>query len=60
MEKYKDFKGTLELAVFWADGNRNIYEISKNVKNEIGKVNTDFLIWYFEFLEKHDLIDIER
>jgi len=58
MEKYKDFKGTLELAVFWADGNRNIYEISKNVKNEIGKVNTDFLIWYFEFLEKHDLIDI--
>ncbi len=60
MEKYKDFKGTLELAVFWADGKRDIYEISKNVKNEIGKVNTDFLIWYFEFLEKHDLIDIER
>jgi len=60
MEKYKDFKGTLDLAVFWADGKRDIYEISKNVKNEIGKVNTDFLIWYFEFLEKHNLIDIKR
>jgi len=60
MEKYKDFKGTSDLAVFWADGKRDIYEISKNVKNEIGKVNTDFLIWYFEFLEKHNLIDIKR
>ncbi|MCK4432691.1 MAG: hypothetical protein KAV48_02040, partial [Methanomicrobia archaeon] len=60
MEKYKDVKGTLDLAVFWADENRDIYEISENVKNEIGKSNTEFLIWYFEFLEKHGLIDIER
>ncbi len=60
MEKYKDVKGTLDLAVFWADENRDIYEISENVKNEIGKSNTDFLMWYFEFLEKHNLIDIER
>ena len=60
MEKYKDVKGTLDLAVFWADENRDIYEISENVKNEIGKSNTDFLIWYFEFLEKHNLIDVER
>ncbi|MEA1994434.1 MAG: DUF4910 domain-containing protein [Euryarchaeota archaeon] len=58
MEKNKEFKGTTTLAVFWSNGERNIYEIADKIQNEIGKSSTDFLRWYFEFLEEHGLIEI--
>jgi hypothetical protein len=60
MEKYTEFKGSLQPAVFWADGKRDIHEIAERVTNEIGKCHTDFLQWYFAFLEDHGLIEIER
>ncbi len=60
MEKYEDYKGITSLALFWVDGERDLAEIARRVYNEVGKVNTGFLLWYFEFLENHDLIEIKE
>lgn len=48
------------LAVYWADGKRSIYEISKMVMLETGRTNLEYLVEYFKFLEKMKLVKIRN
>jgi hypothetical protein len=44
------------LAMYWADGRRNLLEISRLVELEAGSVNLEYLKAYFNWLEKMGLL----
>ncbi|MBD3205871.1 DUF4910 domain-containing protein [Candidatus Bathyarchaeota archaeon] len=46
------------LALYWTDGNRNLKEINELVELETGKTNLEYLMKYFRYLEKMNLIKI--
>jgi hypothetical protein len=46
------------LALYWTDGNRNLKEINELVELETGKSNLEYLMKYFRYLEKMNLIKI--
>jgi aminopeptidase YwaD len=48
------------LAVYWSDGKRTLSEIDRLITYEIGRSSLDYLKWYFEFLETHNLITLQR
>jgi hypothetical protein len=44
--------------MFWTDGIRNLLEISKLVELESGKKDLEYLVRYYEFLQKMGLLEI--
>jgi len=48
------------LAMYWTNGERNLLEIAKLVEFETGKRDLEFLVRYYEFLERMGVIEIER
>jgi hypothetical protein len=48
------------LSVYWADGKRTLSEIDRLITYEVGRSSLDYLKWYFEFLETHNLIILKR
>ena len=59
-KKYKDSRVISNLAVYWADGKRNLSDINQLVKMEIGRSSLEYLKLYFEFLEEHNLIELQK
>jgi len=60
MERKKKFRNILDPAIYWSDGKRNLLEIAKLVRQEVGQIDLKFLLGYFGTLEKYGLIKIER
>jgi len=60
MERKKKFRNILDPAIYWSDGKRNLLEIAKLVRQEVGQMDLKFLLGYFGTLEKYGLIEIER
>ena len=60
MLKKKKFWTTLDLAVYWTNGVKNLLEISRLVKQEAGKIDLEFLIDYFRIISKYGLIEVEK
>ncbi|MCD6264159.1 DUF4910 domain-containing protein [Candidatus Bathyarchaeota archaeon] len=48
------------LAMYWTNGERNLLEIAKLVEFETGKRDLEFLVRYYEFLERMGVIEMER
>jgi aminopeptidase YwaD len=47
-------------ALFWADGERSIYEVQQLLAHERDRVDLDFLVSFFRFLETHGYCRIRR
>lgn len=60
MLKKKKFWSTLDLAVYWTNGVKSLLEISRLVKQEVGKIDLEFLIDYFRIISKYGLIEVEE
>jgi hypothetical protein len=45
------------LAIYWTDGRRSLQEISQKVLLETGVTNLEYLVEYYEFLKKMQLIE---
>jgi len=60
MLKKRKFWSTLDLAVYWIDGVKNLLDISRLVKQEAGKVDLEFLIEYFKVIGKYGLVKVEK
>jgi hypothetical protein len=60
MKDYEDGRVVSTLAIYWADGKRTLSQIDALVRHEIGKSSLEFLKWYFQFLDTHDLIDLKK
>jgi hypothetical protein len=50
------FWGPTTAALYWCDGKRNLAEVIKFTKLEMGDSNFDWL-GYFKFLQKHSYVD---
>jgi hypothetical protein len=50
------YGGPSTQALYWTDGNRDLKEISRLLELETGKSNLEYLIGYYDFLEKMGLI----
>ncbi len=59
-KEHESSRGLETLALYWADGERSIAEISKQVYLERGKTDLDYLKGFFGFLEKMGLIQLKR
>jgi aminopeptidase YwaD len=55
-----EYGGPATLALYWTDGNRTISEISRLVRLESGSTNLEYLVEYYEFLEKLELIKLHN
>jgi hypothetical protein len=44
------------IALYWCDGRRNLAEVAKLTKLELGPTKFDF-VSYFRFLRKHGYVD---
>jgi aminopeptidase-like protein len=53
---HKEASGLETLAVYWSDGNRSLFEISRLVELESGRRDLGYLIGYFRYLEQMGLI----
>lgn len=60
VKDYEDARVVGTLAVYWTDGKRTLSEIDALVRHEIGKSSLEFLMWYFQFLESHDLLELKK
>jgi hypothetical protein len=58
-KEHKEARGATTLALYWADGKRNLLDISRLVELEMGRTDLKFLIGFFRFLEKMKLIGFE-
>ena len=47
------------LALYWADGERSLFEISELVNLETGRTNLEYLLTYFKLLEKMGLVEFQ-
>ncbi|HDJ21990.1 MAG TPA: hypothetical protein ENF19_02140 [Candidatus Bathyarchaeota archaeon] len=59
-KEHESSRGLETLALYWADGERSIAEISKQVYLERGKTDLEYLKGFFGFLEKMGLIQLKR
>lgn len=59
-EEYESARIIDDLAVYWTDGVRTLSQINRLIANEVGKSSLEYLKWYFEFLEKHRLIELAK
>jgi Zn-dependent M28 family amino/carboxypeptidase len=51
------WSGVAIRALYWCDGRRNLAEVSRLTRLELGEVNFDF-IGYFRFLARHGYVDL--
>ena len=58
-KEHKEARGATTLALYWADGERSVLEISRLVELETGRTDLEFLIGFFRFLEKMKLVKFE-
>ena len=47
------------IALYWCDGHRNLAEVIRLTRLELGPSKFDF-VGYFRFLEKHGYVDFAR
>jgi hypothetical protein len=59
-DAYPDSRVIGNLAVYWADGKKTLSEIDNLITMEIGRSSLDYLKFYFEFMEKHGMVELER
>lgn len=59
-EDHRESSSLATLAMFWTDGNRNLLEISKLAELESGKRDIEFLVAFYEYLEKMGLLEMKR
>jgi hypothetical protein len=59
-KEYKDARVIGIMGVYWADGKRTLSEIDRLIRMEIGRSSLECLKWYFEFLEKYNLITLKK
>ena len=52
------YGGPIAQALYWADGKRNIGEISRLLELETGKDSLEYLAGYFPYLEKMELVKL--
>ena len=57
---YENCRTLGTLALYWTDGDRNLQEIGELVELETGRTNLEYLMKYFRFLEKMNLIKIHN
>lgn len=57
-QDHRESSSLTTLAMFWTDGIRNLLEISKLVELESGKKDLEYLVRYYEFLQKMGLLEI--
>ena len=48
------------LAMYWADGERSLVEVSELVELEAGRTDLEFLVKYFKLLGKMGLIELAQ
>jgi hypothetical protein len=60
LQDYADSRVMGTLAIYWTDGKRTLSDINRLVGKEIGKSSLDFLMWYFEYLHTHGLIELQK
>jgi len=57
-QEHKDVNRTIgTLAMYWADGERSLLEVSRLVELESGGTNLEYLVGHFRFLEKMGLVE---
>ena len=54
------YGGPMTLALYWTDGSRSIAEISRMVELESGSTNLAYMVEYFGFMEKMDLVKLDN
>jgi aminopeptidase-like protein len=54
---HKEASGIETLAAYWSDGHRNLLEVSRLVGLESGRCDLVYLVGYFRFLEKMELVE---
>ena len=57
---HRESSGVTSPALYWTNGERNLLEVSELVELETGKTDLEFLVGYYEFLEKMGSIKIKR
>jgi len=58
--EHRESSGVTSPALYWTNGERNVLEVSKLVELETGKSDLEYLVGYYEFLEKMRVIEIKR
>lgn len=56
-KEHKDARGEATISLYWADGERSMLDISRQVEYETGKSDLEFLIGYFKILDKMGLVE---
>jgi hypothetical protein len=59
-KEHKEVRSMITLAVFWANGERSLLEISDLVALESGHRDLQYLSSYFGFLEKMGLVELTK
>jgi hypothetical protein len=54
---HPDARNYVNLAIYWADGERNLLDISRLVELEAGSTDLEYLAGYFELLRKLKLLE---
>jgi hypothetical protein len=57
-KKFEDERTTGTLGLYWTDGKRSVKEINEMVELEAGRSNLEYLLGYYRFLEKMELVKI--
>lgn len=58
-EEHEEDRIITTLANYWADGERNLLEISELVEYESGKKDIEYLMDYYKWLEKMGLVELK-
>ena len=57
-QEHKDVSRAIgTLAMYWADGERNLLEVSRLVELESGSTDLEYLVGHFRFLERMGLVE---
>jgi hypothetical protein len=56
-KKHPETRTLGTLAIYWTDGKRSLQKISQKVLQETGVTNLEYLVEYYEFLKKMQLIE---
>jgi len=57
-KEHKEASGMETLAVYWADGKRNLLEVARLVELESGRSDLPYLVGYFSYLDKMGLVSL--
>lgn len=56
-KKHRESRILGTLAMYWADGERSLLEVSRLVELEAGRIDLEYLVSYFGFLRKMGLVE---